>query len=170
MKHVPTYIGEYLRTYIDSLYLFTFFHHIYRMENYRPSLSLVLLRKKERKKNMGANHSVEDRLKKLEKRYKACNQGHVLENVDTLTSEQKLELVNQLESIPVENLEGWLESAKSKCDTSSSPEEEEAYSPYEGPVACVKDSSKEQLMEWERMGRTAIEEGTAAAVLLAGGQ
>lgn len=102
-------------------------------------------------------------------RYKQFNQEHVLEHFSVLTSKEKLNLLNQLQSIDVEKLPGFISTAKREIESQKTCDTNTSISPFSGKVgSVVKD--KELASTYYRLGIEATRKNTVAALLLAGGQ
>jgi UDP-N-acetylglucosamine/UDP-N-acetylgalactosamine diphosphorylase len=100
-------------------------------------------------------------------RYQKYNQSHVLEYYAELSTEEKGELLNQLQDIQVEKLSGFLNAAKKEQHNENATDE--IIRPFSGKV--VSTISDESLMKsCQSLGMQAIQNNSVAALLLAGGQ
>lgn len=104
-------------------------------------------------------------LNRIRERYEKAGQGHVLEYYDALSSEKLNEkaFLEQLSSIPVEQLSDYLTKAKAMVNNHSTGN----ITPFSGSVVSSDDENSE---EWKKIGMDAIKKGHVAALVLAGGQ
>jgi UDP-N-acetylglucosamine/UDP-N-acetylgalactosamine diphosphorylase len=97
----------------------------------------------------------------------ANDQGHLLTFYDSLSDDDKVKLLNQLDNLDVERANRIFK----KANTGSAVPETSQLEPL--PKDCFKSTigqSEEQIKEWREIGLKAIAEGTVAVILMAGGQ
>ncbi len=99
-------------------------------------------------------------------KYTKAGQEHVLEHWSTLSKEEQTLLLEQLQSIDVEKLEGYHTIAKLE---DKSLMNEESIKPFSGKIGSLGSASGDGNSLYE-LGMNAIRENKVAAVLLAGGQ
>lgn len=102
--------------------------------------------------------------KDLRKVYVDHGQGHVFDHWGELSPSQQLALLEQLESIDVTKLTGYLNAAKSELD-SSNLNGHDNIQPFSGTIGSASTCSDAQAI-----GMKAIQKNSVATVLLAGGQ
>jgi UDP-N-acetylglucosamine/UDP-N-acetylgalactosamine diphosphorylase len=95
-------------------------------------------------------------------RYHSAGQEHVLNHLTLVSDDARLSLLQQLESIEVEKLSGFLQAAL--VDHSSNAE----IKPFSNAVARASD--EDILSQAHEIGLEAIRKGEVAALVLAGGQ
>ena len=98
----------------------------------------------------------------LKRRFAAAGQDHVFKYFDTLDEAEKAAFLSQLESIPVEKLDSFVQGAKHFASNGESE-----IAPFDGPVAS---SNHPDSKSWNDCGLEAISQGKVAALVLAGGQ
>jgi len=104
----------------------------------------------------------------LRKRFENANQSHVFDYYDSLGDEEKLAFDTQLSTIPVEELQEFLTSAKANVASDS-----KSITPFSGPVVSIAEeelNANNDVDTWRQAGLYAIKEGKVAALVLAGGQ
>ncbi|ORY39696.1 nucleotide-diphospho-sugar transferase [Neocallimastix californiae] len=97
----------------------------------------------------------------------ANDQGHLLTFYDSLSDDDKVKLLNQLDNLDVERANRIFK----KANSGSAVPEASQLEPL--PKDCFKSTigqSEEQIKEWREIGLKAIAEGTVAVILMAGGQ
>lgn len=108
----------------------------------------------------------------LQERYQAAGQGHVLKYLSDdfgLAAAEKNALLQQLNAIPVEKLDGFLKAASAELETiATSSGEDNVITPFSQQVG--RSSDKALAGECYRIGMQAIQKGEVAALVLAGGQ
>jgi len=112
---------------------------------------------------------LDERYDQVFERYQRCNQHHVFHHWQYLTSQEKCDLLTQLESIEIEKLSTFLQSAlreKSKPLSSSN----DVIKPFSGKVASVLHDDATTIESWYSLGLDATRQNKVAALLLAGGQ
>ena len=107
------------------------------------------------------------RYDEIKSRYEKFNQGHVLKYYSELSIDQKGELLDQLQDIPLEKLSGFLDAAKKERSNETSLKE--SIQPFSGNVASFS-SNKLLLESFHELGMQAIQKNKVATLLLAGGQ
>ena len=109
--------------------------------------------------------TLEGRYRILLERYEKHDQAHVLRYYAELTDTEKKALLDQLDTIPVEQLRTWFRNAN---DQSTSEVMKQDIQPFRGNV---NESSNVRVSTSAfDVGLQAIEKGEVAAVTLAGGQ
>lgn len=105
----------------------------------------------------------------LKRRYEECGQGHVFAYVDELSSKDRLSLIEQLSSIPVEQLSHWLQSAQESAVLGTN--NDNTIEPFTFTDSIGSETSSPTTTEfyWKK-GLEAIGRGEVAALVLAGGQ
>lgn len=104
---------------------------------------------------------MDNRKQEIYIKYEEHGQQHVFDHWENLSTEQQEALLDQLESIQVQNIADYLKAAMN--DSISS--EDEGIKPFSGTVG--KDNANDDL---QRLGMDAIRKNKVATVLLAGGQ
>ncbi|KAF5323383.1 hypothetical protein D9611_005594 [Ephemerocybe angulata] len=109
-------------------------------------------------------------LDKLQQRYEAAGQGHLLKFWDNLSEEERTKFASQLEALNVERVNRIYQKAVSAEQEAADPTKQaEAIGPLPKEASeSVNDADKVQ--EWRRVGIDAIARGEVGVLLMAGGQ
>lgn len=101
-------------------------------------------------------------------RLQAAGQEHVLQYVEDLTEGDRQALLQQLDSIQVDQIESLYQTALAHDTAATTGDDDiKAIQPFSGPVGK---SSDDNSSTWRATGMAAIATGQVAALVLAGGQ
>ncbi|KAI7903870.1 nucleotide-diphospho-sugar transferase [Cokeromyces recurvatus] len=105
----------------------------------------------------------------LKNRYENAGQGHVFKFFDSISQDEKVELLKQLVEIDVDNLNTIYKKAIEGAEMATKGVDE--LKPLSPDVFdSVLKHNDEQLKEWEMLGLQQIAHGKVAVILMAGGQ
>ncbi|KAF9432416.1 UDP-N-acetylglucosamine pyrophosphorylase [Entomortierella beljakovae] len=109
-------------------------------------------------------------IQQIKERYQAAGQGHLLTFYDDLSSDEKQNLVEQLESLNVERVNRIYQKATT-CPSPMLNNQAALLTPL--PEECfdtILEASKDKIQEWTTLGLNQISQNKVAVILLAGGQ
>ncbi|RUS21355.1 nucleotide-diphospho-sugar transferase [Jimgerdemannia flammicorona] len=108
----------------------------------------------------------------LRARYDTAGQGHLFTFFESLSNDEKKNLVSQLNALDVERVNRVYAKAIEGAEAATSAEgQAAAVEPLPDDVFdSVMTSSKEKVREWETLGLSLIAQGKIAVILMAGGQ
>ena len=121
---------------------------------------------------------IEERKNKVYSRYEVCNQQHVFDHWEDISDDdQKIQLLQQLDEIPIEEVGKYFKSAMAE---KSGLQKDGFYDlsikvkpkvmPFSGKITSTSSSGKYLKRTCYDLGMKAITENKVATVLLAGGQ
>lgn len=106
---------------------------------------------------------------RLREKFTLAGQGQVFQFYDSLTTDQKQRLLEQLESVDVDRCNAIFERATR--DQSNAHGDRTSVSPLPPHVVdSISTASSDQRLKWNTAGLKAVSENTVAVILLAGGQ
>lgn len=109
-------------------------------------------------------------IQSLRARYEAAGQGHLFTFFESLSNDEKKQLVSQLNTIDVERVNRIYTKAISATEGSAEAQAA-ALEPLSDDVFdSVMSSDKEKVREWETIGLSLIARDQVAVILMAGGQ
>jgi UDP-N-acetylglucosamine/UDP-N-acetylgalactosamine diphosphorylase len=119
-------------------------------------------------------------------KYELYDQQHVLDHWSELTISEKVSLIDQLESIPVNEISNYVRIAKAESNTTTAPafydlsiettksknktKNNKTIKPFSGKVTSTSKDGKYLKKTCYKLGMDAIKSNKVATVLLAGGQ
>jgi UDP-N-acetylglucosamine/UDP-N-acetylgalactosamine diphosphorylase len=110
--------------------------------------------------------TVEERHKKLVETFTQAGQSQVFQFWDDLNQQEREQLLDQLETLPVKSLSHLNDIFKQSISTKQNSKDIKPF-PIE-KIAILRTSDKKQ--QWYDLGLKNIAEGKVAVLLLAGGQ
>ncbi|CAN6619364.1 UDP-N-acetylglucosamine pyrophosphorylase [Trichomonascus vanleenenianus] len=106
----------------------------------------------------------------IRERYEKAGQGHVFRFWDSLTEDEKTQLLTQLNLVDVEQVTTIAQETLEKAKRESSPGESTITPLPSTSTASLLDASPEEAEQWYDAGMRLIEQNKVGVVLLAGGQ
>jgi len=112
---------------------------------------------------------LEEALTKQTRRYEKYGQQHVLKHLQSLSQTEKVSFLDELKSIEVEKLSGFLSAAKEARQSHELPSGKTNIQPFSGKVGSIIGNDNFSSPCYN-LGIRAIRQNSVATVLLAGGQ